>query len=387
MAIPILTALDLSKNELRQGVFHLLATDPASPVEGQFWYNTTDHRPKLRLNGSTLDLSDALTLGGQLGSYYLARANHTGTQAAATISDLATVVKAYRLDEFTAPTAPVSLGSQRLTSVADPTSAQDAATKAYVDAMATGLDVKSSVRVATTANITLSGTQTIDGVAVIAGDRVLVKNQSTASENGLWVVAAGTWTRATDADADAEVTAGLFTFVEEGTVGGGVGFVLTTANPIVVGTTSLTFTQFSGATDITAGAGLTKTGTTIDVETASAGRIVVNADNIDLASGVVTPGTYDSVTVDTYGRVTAGANPARTGKYSALIGDGSATSIAITQATHGLASNGQMAVALYDASSGAQVLTDVSINNANGTVTLTFAVAPTSNQYRVVIIG
>lgn len=82
-------------------------------------------------------------------------------------------------------------------------------------------------------------------------------------------------------------------------------------------------------------------------------------------------------------RTTLGA----TGKYSALVGDGSATSIAITQATHGLASNAQMHVALYDASSGSQVYPGVSINNSNGTVTLTFAVAPTSNQYRVVLIG
>jgi phage-related tail fiber protein len=177
------------------------------------------------------------------------------------------------------------------------------------------LDVKDSVRAATTANITLSGTQTIDGVSVTTGDRVLVKNQSTASQNGIYVVAAGSWARATDADSDAEVTPGLFTFVEEGTVNSDSGWVLSTNSTITLGTTALTFAQFSGAGQITAGDGLTKDGNTLNVATADTGRIVVNADSIDLASGVVTVGTYKSVTVDTYGRVTAGTNPTTLSGY------------------------------------------------------------------------
>jgi len=234
---------------------------------------------------------------------------------AAKISDLATTVQAYRLDQFAAPTSSVSFNSQTITNLADPTNAQDAATKAYVDAARSGLDVKASVRAATTANITLSGTQTIDGVSVIAGDRVLVKNQSTASENGIYVVSASGWSRATDADVNAEVTAGLFTFVEEGTANADSGWVLTTNQPITVGSTSLAFAQFSGAGQITAGAGLTKSGNTIDVATADSGRIVVNADSIDLATTGVSALTYKSVTVDTYGRVTAGTNPTTLAGY------------------------------------------------------------------------
>jgi hypothetical protein len=169
-----------------------------------------------------------------------------------------------------------------ITLAADPTNALHAATKQYVDATATGLDVKASVRAATVgSNITLSGTQTIDGVALVAGNRVLVKDQSTTSQNGIYVVAAGAWSRATDADVDAEVHAGMFTFVTEGTVNADSGWVLTTNDPITVGTTGLSFSQFSGAGQITAGAGLTKNGNTIDVATADAGRIVVNADSID----------------------------------------------------------------------------------------------------------
>src|SRR5437764_12386180 len=103
--------------------------------------------------------------------------------------------------------------------------------------VAEGTAIKQPCRVATTATITLSGTQTIDGVAVVAGDRVLVKDQTTGSQNGIYVVAAGAWSRATDADVSAEVTAGLFTFVAEGTANGDNGFVLTTNDPIVLATT------------------------------------------------------------------------------------------------------------------------------------------------------
>ncbi len=123
----------------------------------------------------------------------------------------------------------------------------EVADKAYVDAVATGLDVKASVRAATTADITLSGAQTIDGVSVIAADRVLVKNQTAGADNGIYVAAAGAWARAADANVSAEVTSGMFTFVTEGTANGDKGWVLTTNDPITLATTALVFTQFSGA--------------------------------------------------------------------------------------------------------------------------------------------
>lgn len=229
---------------------------------------------------------------------------------ASNINDFNTAVRTNRLDQMAIPTGDVSFNSVKITSLADPVSAQDAATKAYVDAARMGLDVKQSVRAATTASITLSGTQTIDGVSVVAGDRILVKNQSTASQNGIYTVAAGSWSRASDADADSEVTAGLFTFVSEGTDNADSGWVLTTNDTITLGTTSLAFAQFSGAGQITAGAGLTKNGNTIDA-VGTAGRIVVNADNIDLDTVSQTDGSgsagtsfVQSVTRDSYGRVT-----------------------------------------------------------------------------------
>jgi hypothetical protein len=193
-------------------------------------------------------------------------------------------------------TGTVDVNSKRITSLADPTDAQDAATKAYVDAVKTGLDIKGSVRAATTANITLSNTQTIDGVALSVGDRVLVKNQSTGSENGIYVVASGSWSRATDADntPSGEVTSGMFTFVEEGTANADSGWVLTTNDPITLGTTSLAFVQFSGAGQVVAGAGLTKTGNTIDV-VGTADRITINSDSVDIASTYVGQSTITTL--------------------------------------------------------------------------------------------
>lgn len=234
--------------------------------------------------------------------------------AASDVSGFDTQVRTNRLDQMAAPTAAISANSQRLTNLADPVNAQDAATKAYVDAARSGLDVKDSVRAATTANITLSGTQTIDGVSVVAGDRVLVKNQSTGSENGIYIVAAGAWSRATDADSSTKFTSGMFTFVEQGTTNADSGWVCTTDGTITLGTTSIAFAQFSGAGQVTAGSGLTKSGNTIDIASADAGRIVVNADSIDLAT-VGTAGTYRSVTVDAYGRVSSGTNPTTLAGY------------------------------------------------------------------------
>jgi hypothetical protein len=149
-----------------------------------------------------------------------------------------------------------------------------------VDNARTGLDVKESVRAATTAPITLSNTQTIDGVALAVGNRVLVKDQETASQNGIYIVDSGAWTRALDANTDAKVNPGLFVFVEQGTVNSDSGWILTTDAPITLDTTSLTFAQFSGAGQITAGNGLTKTGNTLNVGAGTG--IVVSADDVAL---------------------------------------------------------------------------------------------------------
>lgn len=215
---------------------------------------------------------------------------------------------AIRLDELAAPTASVSLNSQKITGLASPTDDTDAANKGYVDSVAQGLDIKYSAKVATTANITLSGTQTIDGVAIVANDRVLVKNQSNQYENGIYVVSASTWSRATDMDAWAEVPA-AFVFVEQGTAQSDTGWVCTSDPGGTLGTTAITWTQFSGAGAYTAGDGMTQTGTTFNV-VGTANRITANADSIDIAStyvgqtsittlGTIATGTWSATTIAT----------------------------------------------------------------------------------------
>lgn len=235
-----------------------------------------------------------------LTSVDVSAASAVHTHVSASITDLEATVKAYSLTSFAAPTASLTMNSQKITNLAAPTDANDAARKADVDAARSGLDVKDSVRAATTANITLSGEQTIDGVAVVAGNRVLVKNQDTASQNGIYVAAAGSWSRATDFDADAEVTPGAFVFVEEGTTNGDAGFVLTTNAPITLGSTSLTFAQFSGAGQVTAGTGLTKDGSTINA-VGTADRIAVSADAIDISTAYA-----GQTSITTLGTVTTG---------------------------------------------------------------------------------
>lgn len=204
------------------------------------------------------------------------------TLTASKISDFDTQVRSSRLDQFAVPTTSVNLNSQKITNLATPTADTDAANKAYVDATRSGLDVKDSVKAATTANITLSGLQTIDGVVLSANDRVLVKNQTTGSQNGIYIAASGAWTRSTDFDSNSEVTSGAFVFVEEGTVNSDSGWVLSTDGVIVVNTTALTFVQFSGAGQIIAGNGLSKNGNILDVNVANG--IEIAGDNVQLAS-------------------------------------------------------------------------------------------------------
>lgn len=204
------------------------------------------------------------------------------TLTASKISDFDTQVRTNRLDQLAAPTSSVSLNSQKITNLAEPTSGTDAATKNYVDTAVQGLDVKGSVRAASSTDISLSTPgATIGGVTMASGNRVLLFGQTAPAQNGIyvWTGASAALTRAVDADSSADLTPGSFFFVEEGTFGDN-GYVLTTDAPITLDSTSLTFVQFSGAGQISAGAGLTKTGNTIDV--GQGAGISVTADAVAL---------------------------------------------------------------------------------------------------------
>jgi hypothetical protein len=297
--------------------------------------------------------------------------------------------------------ADLSAGNNKITGLATPTNATDAATKGYVDSTAIGLDVKLSVRVATTANIDLTtdleNGDVLDGVTLATGNRVLVKNQTDQTQNGIYLVAAsGAASRSEDANSDAEVTAGLFTFVEEGTTNGNTGYVLTSDNPITLGSTNLVFSQFSGVGTFTAGAGitlagtefsvdvtptsgsasLTNTGGAVEVKTNTNDGLEVTASGLGINNGAGLTFAAGALVFDT-------ANGYGTRKLAFNVGDGTATSYSVT---HSLATR-DVSVHVYEnASPYAQVEADVEHTDSNN-LTVKFSVAPTSNQYRVVVVG
>jgi hypothetical protein len=225
------------------------------------------------------------------------------------------------------------MGGNKITGLGTPTADSDAATKLYVDSTAQGIDWKASVRAATTANGTLATAyangSVVDGVTLATGNRILIKDQTTGSENGIYTVnASGAPTRAVDADTAAEIVASFAVFVEEGTDNADCGFVLTNNGTVTVGTTALVFTQFTGLGQVTAGNGLTKTGNTLNA-VGTAGRITANADSIDIAStyagqstittlGTVATGTWNgTVIAGLYG----GTGVANSGKTITLGGN------------------------------------------------------------------
>jgi hypothetical protein len=307
-------------------------------------------------------------------------------------------------------TGAIAMGTNKITGLGTPTADADAATKAYVDSAAQGIDWKASVRVATTATGTLASAfangSTVDGVTLATGDRILIKDQATGSQNGIYVVqATGAPTRSTDADAGAEVTASFAVFVEEGTANADAGWVLTNNGTVTVGTTALTFTQFTGLGQITAGDGLTKTGNTLNV-VGTADRITANGDSVDIAStyagqstivtlGTITTGVWNGTDIAVAdggtGSSTAGGaktNLGFTTKYAVnntLLEP--ASNVVTMVVTHGMASR-DVTVQVYELSTYEQVEVDVArTNTAAVTLTWVSTANVAADTYRVVVVG
>jgi phage-related tail fiber protein len=503
--------LDLDKNEIRNAIVQNLASEPASPLAGQIIHNTAK-TDSVKGNGklgyrtasswvypdmekSVYDTNndgrvnladDSDTLDGQHGSYYLNRANHTGNDTSASISDFTeasqdavgnalidtnsidftyddtnnqikadlkvngtdlriqatgvdlnptgvsagtytkltidtkgrvtaatvllssdlpshnhtssditdfhTAVRTNRLDQMAVPTASLNLNSQKITNLADPTNPQDAATKNYVDSAVAGFDWKNSVKACSTANITLSGTQTIDGQALIAGDRVLVKDQTTPSQNGIYIVSASTWSRATDADAWNEIVSAAV-FVEQGSVNGDTAWVCTSDQGGTLGTTAIVFSQFTGAALIIAGNGLSKTGNQIDVNVDNQ-SIEISADTLqaklDSTGGITKSASGLKINVDNTTLQINGSNQIELkGAYKnkkvlgTITGDSTTTTFSIT---HNLA-NKDIFIDVYENTTGYTAYPLIERFDTN-TAKFTFKVAPaTGKVYNVVIIG
>ena len=294
MATKFVTNIDLNQNQILNGRLEALASDPGSGnFEGRLIYNTTEDLIKFHTGSAWRKTIH--TLASNTNALTVSESNGTATYSIATAiasgnAGLLSGADKQILDDATststASTLAIRDGSGRL-QVASPSADLDAANKAYVDAARTGLDVKASVRAATTAAITIANQlengDTLDGVTLATGDRVLVKDQSTGSENGIYIVAAsGAPSRATDADSNSEVTPGMFTFVEEGTTNADSGWVCTNDGAITVGTTALTFSLFSVAGTIFAGDGLSKSGDTLNVNVANTGGIEIASDNLQI---------------------------------------------------------------------------------------------------------
>ena len=390
MAQKFLTNIDLNKNAVVNASFEVLTTDPSTELfDGRMYFNSVDG--VIKIYDSTAAAWRKVVAGIGAAAGVIAAGTHatalTITDSGGQISitpNLATSASAglfsatdfTKLADATADATASKLvmrDASGQAKIATPTDAAHIATKGYVDAARQGLDVKQSVRVATTAAINLSTNlvagQTIDGVALAAGDRVLVKNQVTGTENGIYVaVESGAGVRSSDANGTAdtgELKPGTFTFVEEGTDNSDKGFVVSTNGTITVGSTAIDFTQFSGAGSFTAGNGLSQSGNTINVNVTT-NRTAITEDAIDISANYI-----GQSSITTLGTIIAG-----TWNGSVVAGQYGGTGVVNTDKTITLGGNlttsGAFATTLTATATTTVTLpTTGTLSTLNGTETLT----------------
>lgn len=398
-------SVEFNKNEARNIRVHNLSTEPSSPVAGMIIFNTTTGKfgwfngsvwvyPDMQksvydANGDNIVDSayNSDLLDGQHGAYYLNRANGTGQVPASGLADHDSMHYDITLNSFAAPTADVSMNSRKITSLSDPISDTDAANKRYVDALIQGIKGKPSVKAATTANITLSGAQTIDGISLVAGDRCLVKNQTTTGTNGIYVVNASSWVRASDADTWNELVS-AYVWIEQGAQAD-TGWLCTADQGGTLGTTALLWTQFSGSGDIIAGDGLSKSGTTLSLNvdgqsleiSSDIAQVKLNAAGALSKSASGLGVNVDGTSIIISGNVLTLGSANNVKRYSATkTFNGSETSWAVT---HNLASN-LIFARLYHVSGDSRctanqdVMADI-VRTSTNVITVSFKYAPPAN--------
>lgn len=368
--IPFVNDIDMRGNEVQNARVPRLNGLPTATADMDGWivFNTQDSRYYVAAASAWFGIPKNVssTLEGVTAAQLRDRTTHTGQQQASTISDFHAAVIVSKLNEFAAPDGTLNLGGQKITALANGTAASDAVNKAQLDAVdakasaaASGIAIKVAARAVAKTAITLSGAQTIDGVAIVAGDRVLVTGQADAKTNGIYVAAAAAWARSTDADGAGELGSGTLIGIREGTTEADSLWGLTTDNAtgvIVIGTDNQVWTRALGGSSgeiIIAGNGLSKTGTTLAVVAKPGGKIVVDG------SGVAVDVGASGVAVRAEGVVPAGST-------SATI-------------THNLGLR-WVQIEFYETASGIRVFPTWTPTGVNGGVA-EFKTAPTANLY------
>jgi hypothetical protein len=382
MSLKLVTNLDFNQNQALNFVVQQLASDPGSPVEGEIWYRSDLHTIREYSSGTT--------------------------------KTIATLTNS--LSDFSVPTGNLSAGGFQINNMANGTASTDAATVGQLNNAILGLDIHASVRVASTgSNINVASALVtgfvIDGYTCALGDRVLIKDNTAGSDNGIYVVvASGAAPRASDCNTATNYLQGAFCFVEKGTANGGASFVTSTAGPYVIGTTSISWVTFAGAgVTYGAGSGLTLTGTVFSVNV-TGNSIEISSGNLRVKSNATTgqallsAGTgveagYGAINLAGGSSIVTGTLPLGNGggytstatakttlgfttKYAQAVGNASLTSFTVN---HALGSS-NVDVTVVEVATGDLVMADILVVDANN-ITVNFATAPASNAFEVVVVA